>query len=101
MADRLRSAKFLFIVFLIKENLSCHGGQKRFPTWQRMKDSNPHKQSQSLVCYHYTNPLYILISLRKSSAIIAEPRILSSVFLHIPKSFQKKGLSLLDFSAAV
>ena len=25
--------------------------------WQRMKDSNPHKQSQSLVCYHYTNPL--------------------------------------------
>ncbi len=26
--------------------------------WQRMKDSNPHKQSQSLVCYHYTNPLY-------------------------------------------
>ena len=27
--------------------------------WQRMKDSNPHKQSQSLVCYHYTNPLYM------------------------------------------
>ena len=26
--------------------------------WQRMKDSNPHKQSQSLVCYHYTNPLF-------------------------------------------
>ena len=31
--------------------------------WQRMKDSNPHKQSQSLVCYHYTNPLYSLVSL--------------------------------------
>ena len=28
--------------------------------WQRMKDSNPHKQSQSLVCYRYTNPLYLV-----------------------------------------
>ena len=27
--------------------------------WQRMKDSNPHIQSQSLLCYHYTNPLYL------------------------------------------
>lgn len=27
------------------------------PVWQPEKDSNPHKQSQSLVCYHYTNPL--------------------------------------------
>ena len=33
---------------------------KGFPVWQRMKDSNPHKQSQSLVCYHYTNPLSYL-----------------------------------------
>ena len=24
-----------------------------------MKDSNPHEQSQSLVCYLYTNPLYV------------------------------------------
>ena len=32
------------------------------PAWQRMKDSNPHKQSQSLVCYHYTNPLYLCCS---------------------------------------
>ena len=27
--------------------------------WQRVKDSNPHIQSQSLLCYHYTNPLYL------------------------------------------
>ena len=27
------------------------------PMWQRVKDSNPHKRSQSPVCYHYTNPL--------------------------------------------
>ena len=28
--------------------------------WQREKDSNPHKQSQSLLCYLYTIPLYRL-----------------------------------------
>ena len=27
--------------------------------WQRVKDSNPHKQSQSLLCYLYTNPLFL------------------------------------------
>ena len=26
-------------------------------TWQRMRDSNPRKRSQSPVCYRYTNPL--------------------------------------------
>ena len=26
--------------------------------WQRMRDSNPRKRSQSPVCYRYTNPLY-------------------------------------------
>ena len=26
-----------------------------------MKDSNPHIQSQSLLCYHYTNPLYFVL----------------------------------------
>ncbi len=28
-------------------------------TWQRMRDSNPRKRSQSPVCYRYTNPLYV------------------------------------------
>ena len=28
-----------------------------FFLWQREKDSNPHKQSQSLLCYPYTIPL--------------------------------------------
>ncbi len=27
--------------------------------WQRMRDSNPRKRSQSPVCYRYTNPLYL------------------------------------------
>ena len=28
--------------------------------WQRMRDSNPRKRSQSPVCYRYTNPLYAI-----------------------------------------
>ena len=28
-----------------------------FSYWQRMRDSNPRKRSQSPVCYRYTNPL--------------------------------------------
>ncbi len=52
--------------------------------WQRMKDSNPHKQSQSLVCYHYTNPLSMELWLTRTNAIIPERPILSSVFS--PKS---------------
>ena len=27
--------------------------------WQRMRDSNPRKRSQSPVCYRYTNPLFL------------------------------------------
>ena len=27
--------------------------------WQRVKDSNPHRRSQSPACYHYTNPLFL------------------------------------------
>ncbi len=33
-----------------------------FLSWQRVKDSNPHIQSQSLLCYLYTNPLYCLLN---------------------------------------
>ena len=33
------------------------GRQIRQSIWQRKKDSNPHKRSQSPVCYHYTIPL--------------------------------------------
>ena len=31
--------------------------RKRLFYWQRMRDSNPRKRSQSPVCYRYTNPL--------------------------------------------
>ena len=33
---------------------------KLAPIWQPEKDSNPHKQSQSLSCYPYTIRLSIL-----------------------------------------
>ena len=35
---------------------------QEFLSWQRVKDSNPHIQSQSLLCYLYTNPLYLSAS---------------------------------------
>ena len=31
--------------------------KQRASFWQRMRDSNPRKRSQSPVCYRYTNPL--------------------------------------------
>ena len=34
--------------------------------WQREKDSNPHKQSQSLSCYPYTIPLSFVFATRNS-----------------------------------
>ncbi len=65
-------------------------------TWQRMKDSNPHKQSQSLVCYHYTNPLYICLS-QKLLFIIPERRILSRLFCKASeKNFDPGDNSLRD-----
>ena len=32
------------------------------PFWQRYQDLNPDKQSQSLLCYHYTIPLSVSLS---------------------------------------
>ena len=43
--------------------------------WQRRKDSNPHKRSQSPVCYLYTTPL-------NARDIIHDFRDLSSAKLH-------------------
>ncbi len=43
-------------------NPEADGNKKDTPKaclfyWQRMRDSNPRKRSQSPVCYRYTNPL--------------------------------------------
>ena len=43
--------------------------------WQRMRDSNPRKRSQSPVCYRYTNPLcgtvILYATFRKSQALFS------------------------------
>ena len=39
-----------------KQNTTLLGGVL---FWQRMRDSNPRKRSQSPVCYRYTNPLCV------------------------------------------
>ena len=52
--------------------------------WQRVKDSNPHIQSQSLLCYHYTNPLFFCLSLLFTAAtdiIIQKNKEMSTVYL--------------------
>ena len=57
--------------------------------WQREKDSNPHKQSQSLSCYPYTIPLNFVFcdpQLTSAGLIIAKKRKLSRGFL---KFFEK------------
>ena len=35
--------------------------------WQRVKDSNPHRRSQSPACYHYTNPLFLCAAPRATN----------------------------------
>ena len=35
--------------------------------WQPKKDSNPHKQSQSLSCYHYTIRLFLFVFVCRSA----------------------------------
>ena len=44
------------------------------PVWQREKDSNPHIQSQSLLCYPYTIPLFGLALSPSAGVIIANLR---------------------------
>ena len=58
--------------------------------WQRVKDSNPHIQSQSLLCYLYTNPLYSFVRVARTGIIIPENNNLSRFFL--------KKIIFVDFS---
>ena len=56
-------------------------GKEKAPTevgalWQREKDSNPHKQSQSLLCYLYTIPL-------SAKSIISKRQQMSTPFFTI------------------
>ena len=59
--------------------------QRMTELWQREKDSNPHKQSQSLSCYPYTIPLSFVF-LRPATH---EHRIYYSKEAEIVKGFSK------------
>ena len=59
-----------------------------------MKDSNPHIQSQSLLCYLYTNPLYSLIRVARTGIIIPENKNLSRGFFEKNNiNFTKKDVA--------
>ena len=57
-----------------------------FGFWQREKDSNPHKQSQSLSCYPYTIPLFVL-AVASTNVIIANNSGKSIGNFEISKNF--------------
>ena len=59
-------------------------------SWQRMRDSNPRKRSQSPVCYRYTNPLFVrrLRWLTSNMGIIARfMKMSSNIFPYFKKFF--------------
>ena len=59
--NRLTDIKNLEILKAAKsDEKSSFSEEKLLFRWQPKKDSNPHKQSQSLSCYHYTIRLYRL-----------------------------------------
>ena len=58
------------------------------PTWQREKDSNPHKQSQSLSCYPYTIPLSDLAPARTVFIIAKAQKMSRGIFDFFPDVFQ-------------
>ena len=58
-AKQLHDAKHHFTsrkAHLVRKKRFCPRTKALF-SWQRMRDSNPRKRSQSPVCYRYTNPL--------------------------------------------
>ena len=61
--------------------------------WQREKDSNPHIQSQSLLCYPYTIPLFKPLQSVKQRMLLyqlfstCQHFFLSLFFLHLVKVF--------------
>ena len=54
-----------------------------FFSWQPEKDSNPHKQSQSLSCYHYTIRLF-------RSAVLTARIIIAKVMGNVNRNFLEK-----------
>ena len=63
-----------------RRNTKNHICRSKCGLWQGMKDSNPHKRSQSPVCYHYTNPL------RTKIIILQNPKM-STYFFENSENF--------------
>ena len=72
--------------FLFHKKIPWNFNNSRESFWQREKDSNPHKQSQSLSCYPYTIPLFGL-ALARTNVIIAKLWKLSRVIFTFLKFF--------------
>ena len=69
--------------------------------WQRMRDSNPRKRSQSPVCYRYTNPLSattLLYAKRPKSQAVFGRFTNLIIFFHL---FPGKRLAFQDFFAQI
>ena len=56
--------------------------------WQRMRDSNPRKRSQSPVCYRYTNPLCV----RHGYHYTHSAKNVKNIFLKIQNIFATNSL---------
>ena len=76
-----------------------------FFLWQRVKDSNPHIQSQSLLCYLYTNPLCVYLVQRTDIIIQITKKMSTPKFTKFKKirSFRQRlgtgGYQLLSGGA--
>lgn len=67
----------------------------RFFIWQRVKDSNPHIQSQSLLCYPYTIPQYLLIFCRCLNSNIYYNRFHKKVNSFFEKIFKYRHFFII------
>ena len=61
----------------------------RWGVWLRKKDLNPHKQSQSLSCCHYTIPHYSLVPRRSTACSPAAYVIIARWFSFVKRLFKK------------
>ena len=64
----------------MRKEKSSFSEEKLLFRWQPKKDSNPHKQSQSLSCYLYTIRLYSFVFVLATCILYYGMRSVSSAF---------------------
>ena len=64
---------------------------RRSLVWQREKDSNPHKQSQSLSCYPYTIPLFRFVLRENKAYYITVLRFVKHDFALFSKKLARRS----------